>query len=174
MKQFIETDLSKIAALAKVREDENIRFRSFLKGCDDDVDKIVHRLHRDITSAIDCRQCANCCTVLKPEVKPKEIEQYARLEGISTAEYQDRYCEKGEFGDVSFKHLPCRYLDGKSCSIYEIRPQECRTYPHTQKKDFISRLWGMIDFYSVCPIVFNIMEDLKDEVRFRRGNRYRR
>jgi hypothetical protein len=92
MKQAIETNLTKIAALAEIREEENIRFRSFLKGSDEEVDEIVHRLHSEMASVIDCRQCANCCIVLNPGVKPEEIEQYARLDGISTDEYQNQYC----------------------------------------------------------------------------------
>ncbi|MDR1881882.1 MAG: YkgJ family cysteine cluster protein [Prevotella sp.] len=132
------------------------------------MDKIVHRLHREIATAIDCKQCANCCMELTPEVQPEEIEQFARLDGISIEEYQNQYCEKDEYGDIAFKNKPCRYLDGKVCSIYEIRPHECRMYPYTQKDGFIFRLLGMLAFYPVCPIVFNLMEILKDELGFRR------
>jgi Fe-S-cluster containining protein len=175
MKQFIETNLAKIAALAEIREDENIRFRAFLKSRDGEkVDEIVHRLHSEITSVIDCRQCANCCVALNPGIKPEEMEQYAKLDSISTEEYKDLYCEKDDFDDVTFKNSPCRYLDGKLCSIYEIRPHDCRMYPNTQEDGFISRLWGMLSSYSVCPIVFNLVERLKDELRFyRRNNNYR-
>ncbi|MDR1115163.1 MAG: YkgJ family cysteine cluster protein [Tannerella sp.] len=26
-----------------------------------------------------------------------------------------------------------RYLDGKKCSLYENRPEQCRTFPNTDK-----------------------------------------
>ena len=40
----LETDLLKIEYLASIREDENYRFRAFLKGKDSvQVDTIVHR-----------------------------------------------------------------------------------------------------------------------------------
>jgi Fe-S-cluster containining protein len=61
-------------------------------------------------------------------------------------------------------------MDGKLCSIYEIRPHECRMFPYTQEDGFIFRIWGMLAFYSVCPIVFNVMEELKDELGFCRMN----
>ena len=51
----IERDLSKIKHLASIRENENIRFRTFLKGQDNaKVDKIVHRLHEEISKQIGC------------------------------------------------------------------------------------------------------------------------
>ena len=110
---YLETNLSKIEHLASIRENENIRFRTFLKNKDDvKVDEIVHRLHDEI--------------------------------------------------------IPCRYLDGKKCSIYEDRPAQCRNFPYTNADGFVSRLWGMIGFYEICPIVFNLMERLKNEWRFRR------
>ncbi|MDR1974403.1 MAG: YkgJ family cysteine cluster protein [Bacteroidales bacterium] len=169
MKQLRETDLGKIEALADIREDENIRFRTFLKGKNsEDVDEIVHRLHSEITREIDCTQCGNCCIELNPEVHSDDIERYAKLDGISTEEYKNQFCEKDEFEDnICFKNRPCRYLKGKECSIYEIRPQNCRMYPYTQEDRFISRLWQMLSCYSMCPIVFNLMEELKDEMRFR-------
>ncbi|MDR0866741.1 MAG: YkgJ family cysteine cluster protein [Candidatus Symbiothrix sp.] len=69
---------------------------------------------------------------------------------------------------MNSKDIPCRYLNGKICSIYEERPNECRSYPNTHKSGFISRTWGMIENYEICPIVFNVMEGLKYELRFRR------
>ena len=38
----------------------------------------------------------------------------------------------------------------------------------TNEDGFISRLYGMISFYEIYPIVFNLMERLKEIMRFRR------
>jgi len=164
-----ENELAKIKRLAAIREDENIRFRTFLKGKDSvKIDSIVHRLHKEITAQIDCTLCGNCCCQLKPEVYEKDVETLAQIEKITPENYIDLYCEKDEFGDVFLKTMPCRYLVGKKCSIYESRPKECRGFPYTDKKGFISRLLGMLNFYEFCPIVFNLIERLKGELRFRR------
>jgi hypothetical protein len=57
---YLETDLSKIKQLAAKREDENFRFRAFLKVKDsNEVDSIVHRLHEkyvSLRSLSDCLQ----------------------------------------------------------------------------------------------------------------------
>ena len=167
--QYLETNLLKIRHLASVREDENYRFRKFLKGKDGDkIDHKVHRLHDEITRQIDCSLCGNCCSQLKPELYQEDIEVLARLENITPECYQDNYCEEADFGDIFLKTIPCRYLEDKKCSIYENRPEECRFFPYTGKEEFISRLFTMISLYEICPIVFNLMERLKDEVWFRR------
>jgi len=165
----IETDLLKIQHLATIRENENIRFRSFLKSKDGDkVDSIVHRLHKEIAAQIDCTLCGNCCCQLKPELHEKDIAILSQMEKMTTENYIDSYCEKDDFDEIYLATIPCRYLEGKQCSIYENRPKECRRFPYTDEDDFISRLFGMLNFYEFCPIVFNLMERLKGELRFRR------
>jgi len=168
MKQ-IETDLSKIKQLATVRENENIRFRSFLKSKDGDkVDSIVHRLHKDIAAQIDCTLCGNCCCQLKPKLHEKDITILSRIEKITPENFIESYCEKDDFDEIYLATIPCCYLEGKKCSIYESRPKECRRFPYTDEDGFISRLLGMLNFYEICPIMFNLMERLKGELRFRR------
>jgi Fe-S-cluster containining protein len=166
---LLETNLSKIKRLAEVREDENYRFRSFLKGKDSDkIDRIVHRLHDEISGKIDCLLCGNCCSRLAPRLDREEVETLALLEDINPESYIEKYCEL-DFGEINLETIPCRYWEDNKCSIYEHRPKECRLFPYTRKDDFISKLYSMIKYYKTCPIVFNLMERLKNEMRFRRG-----
>ena len=169
MKQ-IETDLLKIKYFATVRENENIRFRAFLKSkSSTEVDNIVHRLHKEIAAQIDCTLCGNCCCQLKPELHEKDIIILSQIEKITPENYIDNYCEKDDFdNDIYLKTIPCRYLEGKKCSIYDSHPEECRRFPYTCEDGFISRLFEMLNFYEFCPIVFNLMEKLKGELEFRR------
>ena len=165
----IETDLSKINHLASIREDENFRFRAFLKSKDSDkVDTIVHRLHEEITKQIDCTLCGNCCCNLKLRLYKEDIVTLSRLENVTSESYEQKHCETDAFKEIFFKTIPCRYLEKTKCRIYESRPKQCREFPYTNKKGFTSRSLGMIDFYEICPIVFNLMEQMKDEMRFRR------
>jgi len=165
---YLETNLSKIKQNASKRENENFRFRALLKSKDSDkVDEIVHQLHKEITQQIDCTLCGNCCIQLKPRLNEKDIVELAQLENISSEKYMEDYCEK-DFGDIYLKNIPCRYVEGKKCSIYENRPVQCRKFPYTDEEGFISRSLGMINFYEICPIVYNLMERLKVEMRFQR------
>ncbi|MDR1120500.1 MAG: YkgJ family cysteine cluster protein [Dysgonamonadaceae bacterium] len=164
---YIETNLSKIKQFAAIRKNENIRFRTFLKGEDGkEIDSIVHRMHKEITAQIDCAACANCCCCLVPNLSKADLNMLSGMENISPEEFQAAYCET-DYGDIYLKDIPCRYLDGKKCSISENRPEQCQTFPNTNKPGFISRLWSMISYYEICPIVFNLMEMLKKELKFR-------
>jgi uncharacterized protein len=68
---------------------------------------------------------------------------------------------------MSFKNSPCPFLENKKCTVYNQRPTDCKSYPHLQKKNFTTRLLGVMDNYSICPIVFNVFEDLKQALKFR-------
>jgi Fe-S-cluster containining protein len=63
---------------------------------------------------------------------------------------------------------PCPMLNGKLCSIYENRPDVCRSFPHLEQPAFTSRLMGVIDNVAICPIAFNAFEDLKAKLAWPR------
>jgi len=162
------TDLEKIKQSGEEREKENFDFRSWLKMQDPKkIDKMVHRLNQIYSSKIDCTACGNCCIVIRPLVSNKDIKRITRYLNLSEDEFEKEYTEIDNEGDRLFKNLPCRFLLNKRCSIYPYRPFECRSYPHLHKKDFTYRLFGVIENYSVCPIVFNVYEDLKLQLGFK-------
>ncbi len=163
----MELDLNRIEEFGRLREVENVEFRSYLKGQDfDKIDDIVHRLNREVSDQIDCTNCGNCCTKLSPLINDKDIDRLSGKLNISTEQIKDDYTETDE-GELFFKDLPCTFLKGKKCTIYNDRPEDCKSYPHLHKSEFISRLWAVIQNYSICPIVFNVFERLKIELKFR-------
>ena len=162
------TDLDTIKHLGERNKDTNFRFRSFLKSKDGDrLDRTVKELFQFYSSKIDCTKCGNCCTVLKPIIQNSDIKTLAPIAKKSIQEFERDYLETDEDGDMHFKDLPCPFLIDKKCSVYDSRPEDCRSYPHLHKDDFLSRLFGVIDNYSICPIVFNVYEDLKYKFHFR-------
>jgi Fe-S-cluster containining protein len=164
----LELDLDVIKRLGKERENENLDFRTFLKGQEiEEVHEVVHSLHDKIVAQIDCIECGNCCNVLRPSVSDTEIERLSEIDKISPNEFGKKFVE---FSDDNIKYLkdtPCKYLRDKKCTIYPDRPEECRSYPHTHKDEFIFRLFGVIDNYEICPIVFNLFETLKVEFNYK-------
>ncbi len=163
----IEVDLDKIEKLGKLREDQNFEFRAFLKGQDSGkIDKIVHRLNFEISNQIDCTTCGNCCRKLKPCITEQDIKILSQGLNFSPQQVKSDYIEIDE-GKQYFKNLPCSFLKEKKCTVYNDRPEDCRLYPHLHKKMFISRLWGVIENYSICPIVFNVFERLKTELNYK-------
>ena len=162
------TDLDIIRQLGEKNENSNYRFRSFLKGRDSSrLDRTVHELFKYYSSKIDCTECGNCCSHLKPIIDNKDIKVLALLTNKTNQEFKKDHIITDEDGDMHFSDLPCPFLSDKKCTVYDSRPTDCRSYPHLHKKDFLSRLFGIIDNYSICPIVFNVYEDLKYKFHFR-------
>ncbi|MFO8067839.1 MAG: YkgJ family cysteine cluster protein [Bacteroidales bacterium] len=165
----LETDLEKISRISKSKKRENLSFRTFLKGKDNDkLDVIIQRLNKEIEGQIDCTKCGNCCINLRPCLTKNEIDTLARIDDISSDVFIEKYTEEDNFENIKYlKDTPCKYLSDKKCTIYDNRPEDCRSFPHTHKSSFNSRTMGIIDNYGICPIVFNLLERLKMELRFR-------
>ena len=63
--------------------------------------------------------------------------------------------------------LPCPFLKDDKCSIYEVRPKDCRDFPHTDKKEFTARRYLHTANTKACPAVFHIIETMKDRFNWR-------
>lgn len=165
----LELDIQKIKLESERRRDENFRFRAFLKGVNGNkLDRHVHELYEDISGRIDCTACGNCCTSMYPSLSSKEIKVLANIENESEESFTEKCIEYDKTEGLRFlKGRPCRYLSDCKCTIYENRPGDCRSFPYLHKSQFASRLWGVIDNCAVCPIVYNVYEELKRIYRFR-------
>ncbi len=158
--------IEKIEELGSLRENENVEFRAYLKGQDSDrIDKIVHRLNYEISNQIDCTTCGNCCMKLKPYITDQDIERLSHRLNLKPQQIKVDYIEIDE-REQYFRNLPCSFLKKKKCTVYNDRPEDCSSFPHLHKKGFTSRLWGGIENYSICPIVFNVFEKLKTEINY--------
>ncbi|MBN2287441.1 MAG: YkgJ family cysteine cluster protein [Tissierellales bacterium] len=174
----IITDLHKIASLAKARNDENWRFRAYIKNLDMDIeelDKIVHKINKDVSSQIDCTKCSNCCRKSIPVLDDKNIVQFSNGLNMEVSVFKEQYIiqdEEEEEGKYNFNSLPCPFLKEGICTNYNNRPKDCQSYPHLHKDEFVFRLWNVIDQYEICPIVFNVYEILKEKLWNKRFSFY--
>ncbi len=164
----LEKDINRIKRLSQQKDEENLGFRSFLKSSEipgRKIDSIVQRLYNTFSSQIDCQSCANCCREIKPLVKEKDIIDMAAALKISTDSFKKQYLvNAADEGGYHFNALPCPFLEGNRCKIYNFRPEDCRSYPHLHKSHFLSRSMSVVKNCSICPIVFNVYEQLKNEI----------
>jgi Fe-S-cluster containining protein len=163
----LETSIRRIKKLAKKRDDENWRFRSFLKSIDlsiEELDAIVHRHYETVSKQIDCCECGNCCREVLPSLSQTDIQRLASTLNLSVDAAISTYLKPSEKNTFTFKKRPCPFLSDNKCTVYESRPDDCRSYPHLQKNEFVFRLIGVVSNCSVCPIVFHVFERLKDEL----------
>ena len=163
----IITDLEKIKNAAVEKQPENEDFIVFLKRQNSAAtDSAVHRLNKAISEQIDCKQCGNCCNSLLIHITDEEAVNLARHLNITPGEVAERYIEESPGGQKLMSAVPCHFLKNKMCTVYEQRFSDCREFPHLHKPDFTRRVSGIFMYYEMCPIIFNVMEQLKTELNF--------
>ncbi len=103
----------------------------------------------------ECTACGKCC-VNHGEFSyvyssREEREALARHLGLSLADFEARYCEAVP-GGVSFRSAgdACIFLKGRRCSVYELRPSQCRSFPFWPELLADEDTWRR-DVASFCP-----------------------
>lgn len=148
--------------MAQSREAENDSFRTFIKNSEGEViDKMVQEINAVVEPAIDCTECGACCKTLMINVEPPEAESVAKRLGMQLPEFKTAFIEESLQGQLIVNQVPCHFLEGSRCSVYEDRFAECREFPHLHRKNFKDRMFGTLIHYAMCPIIFNVVEELK-------------
>lgn len=178
MEDRLVTDLREIARLAEQKDEENWAFRYWVKNhvhrSDRELDSLVREINMEVSAHIDCDKCRNCCAQFSPELGEADVKRMAAKLGITTEDFEDRYVELSEFGERVAIGPPCPFLVGLRCIMEEARPVECRYFPFLKKSGFRSRLMGVVGRAGVCPIVYNVLEELKRRLGYRpKGHRRR-
>jgi Fe-S-cluster containining protein len=81
-----------------------------------------------------CHQCNNCCRGAQPGyvyVSPQQIERAAHFLELGIRAFKKKFVTKDEEGDPVFHMKPngdCIFWD-EGCTIYPVRPRQCRTFP---------------------------------------------
>lgn len=146
---------------------ENLQFQDFLREMDSEsLDKAVFDLSNTISPQIDCTACGNCCKSLMVNINNQEADNLAAHLGQNREEFDQKYLEKGESGRMVLNAIPCHFLVGNSCSVYEHRFEGCKEFPAFHVKDFNKRLFTTYMHYDRCPIIFNVLETLKKDLEW--------
>jgi len=165
----IETNLLTISSLSNIREHENERFKMFLQQIDGgQVDSKVLELNHSITPKIDCTQCGNCCKSLMITVSDEEANLLSATLNQTREIFDEQYLEKGSNGLMLINTIPCTFLSDNKCTVYEHRFAGCREFPAMHLPNFKQRLFTSFMHYNRCPIIFNVIEQLKDVLEFER------
>ncbi len=159
---MVETNLEVIGAMAEAREEENAQFKDFLKRQDAEaIDTLVFELNKKIESQVDCTKCGNCCRTLMINVEQKEADDLQQYLDISKNEFESKYVEKSESGMMVVNTIPCHFLSENKCTVYEHRFADCRNFPNLHLPGFTKRLFATFMHYGRCPIIYNVVEELK-------------
>ena len=104
---------------------------------------------------------------VKRFARKKEVENYAFrsfLKGYANPKAFDKKVKDKHEEGFTTRHKPCDFLqpDG-NCLLGERRPRSCKEYPYTNKRDRIGSLLSMLENAEVCPVVYEIIERLKQD-----------
>jgi Fe-S-cluster containining protein len=164
------TDLVQIRRLEHQQRSENLRFRAYMKSHRHS-DRRLRRFGEEIEAQIDCTKCANCCRVPEVSITERDIEKLAKFVGATHQEFIRDYTQRDEKKGLILKHTEsgCVFLRDNLCTVYEARPQNCANFPHLVRGtgSIASRMWRLLDRAGYCPIVYNWMETVKDDIGFR-------
>lgn len=127
---------------------------------------MVQQLNTQITEKVDCTLCGNCCKTLLIVVTNPEADQLSTVLQVSRKTFDQQYLEKGLNEMMLVKSMPCSFLEGTKCSVYENRFEGCREFPALHLPNFTKRLFTHFMHYERCIIIYNVIEKLKELLYF--------
>ena len=102
-----------------------------------------------------CVKCGNCCRSFeKFQITKRELKQIAQHLNITWQELLKRLHTR-LIGDKCYIKQPCIFLKDNICTIYEIRPWNCRAFPMYAIAEDNSKLLQDID----CAVVRALREE---------------
>lgn len=86
----------KVQTEARKKENENFKFRSYLKNHaeEDELDRQFLRLHKELFANYDCSKCRNCCKMYKGSIPSGDIDKDAEYLGMTAQQFISVYLEK--------------------------------------------------------------------------------
>lgn len=126
------------------------------------LDKAFRKANDEAFSHIDCLQCANCCRIAQPVFEMPDIKRISRHFQLTPDAFIRKYLKADPEYEFFTKKLPCPFLgDDNKCSIYEIRPMGCRTYPPARLRLSPEQLDVIHDNAGICPAVNEMIDKIK-------------
>lgn len=170
MSVFIpQTDLKLIQEFASAKESENDRFKEFLREKDSEaIDLLLPELDAIVSPSINCTDCGNCCKSLMVCLNDTEADALSSHLNIERPIFDQQYLEKGSNGMMIMNSMPCPFLSDNKCTVYEYRFEGCKEFPALHLPHFKKRLFTTFMHYDRCPIIFNVVEMMKDRMNFER------
>lgn len=164
-------DIKDIERLGKKKEKENLRFREYLKRtADSDIlDKQFKELHEKYFKEYDCSKCRNCCKKCGLIVNDEELTNICKHLDIDKNKFIRKYIKDSHTDyEYTFKHKRCDFLTSNNeCLLECIKLKCCIDYPYTDKEERLFSMYGIIENTKICPVVYEIIEELKNIYNFK-------
>lgn len=162
--------IDELEQLAEEKLEHSFKFRTYLKNHadPDELDAQFKQLHEKYFAIYDCNKCHNCCIKMRASIPESDLKCDAEHLGLTIDEFKNKYLvDKPSNNKYETKNCPCDFFDGKECVLGGCKPESCKTFPHTNKANRLASMWSIVDNTSVCPVVYEIIEELKTMYHFR-------
>jgi len=149
-------------------EENGKRLRAFLDTFDhtipEGLHEIVDRVDAEVWQEIDCMECARCCHVMTPTYSEDDIERISNHLMLSREEFIEEYLEESEdeSGVLMHKENPCVFLKGNLCSIYDVRPENCKDFPYHKIRPFDEYNLTFIQNLEHCPATYLLVSKMEE------------
>lgn len=148
-------------------------FRKFISKMEDsklkDIVGVAEEAEKEVWKEVDCLSCANCCKKMTPTLTGKDKKRIADHLGLTKKEFTEKYLVYDkESKDWHMQQQPCVFLDldTNKCTIYDIRPDDCRGFPHLVKKPMESFIYIHKQNIKYCPATYLWVEKMMDRITF--------
>lgn len=146
-------------------------FRNFLSRTENNppanLDIMAEQVDKEVWAEVDCTGCANCCKVMSPTYKVKDMKRIAAHLKMSVNAFKKKwlYFDKKEKDWMNLSK-PCQFLNLKTnlCQIYDVRPADCAAFPHLTKKKMPDYMHVHRQNIEYCPATYLMVEKLKRRI----------
>ncbi len=159
----------RIQLIAEQSKKEKRKNRKFFKRIKKEkpagLTKAFRQYNDEVFAHTKCLDCANCCKTALAVFEKPDIRRIAPHFSMTEKEFIKKYLKPHPDYEYLINTLPCPFLaNDNKCSIYEIRPAGCRTYPPAKLQLSDEQLDVIEDSIGICPAVNEIVEKIK--IRF--------
>jgi len=128
---------------------------------------LAEQTDKKVWAAVNCLGCANCCKEMSPTYTFADIKRIAAHLGMRPKDFRQKwlYLDKRE-NDWMNKSRPCQFLDLKSnmCSIYDVRPADCASFPHLLKRPMTDYMYVHKQNIEYCPATMLFVQKLNESI----------
>jgi len=161
----MKQEMLKFLSIAQSKRRENKQIlEKISKSKSPHLDHFFREESEGFFKEFSCLDCANCCKTTSPIFRDVDIERIATYLKLKPGDFVAKYLSLDSDGHYVLSYSPCPFLGNDNyCSIYSVRPQACREYPHTDRKNIKQIMDLTYQNTLVCPAVASIVEKLKTD-----------
>jgi Fe-S-cluster containining protein len=130
----------------------------------------VYKSSGTMSFCLDCPAKTNCCTrvahgteIENPFLFNDEAENIKRRIGGLLSDFSEKFVTNGgvEYLAIKSRAPGCTFFQSGRCTIYDIRPLDCRLFPFDIRRTQSGALMWIV-YTDLCPVEFDWRDHFED------------